>query len=181
MDRALDAAVRLFWKQGYAATSVRQLCDAMGLLPGSFYAAFESKDALFARALERYVATQPLPREPSPEAIRRWLDAIVDPARTPKGCLLVMSGVERPVLEPAAAKQVRARFAAMQGFFARCLAEHGERADDDAALIGAAVIAIHVQARAGAEPAALRRIADRALEAVGLDREKSAPQRAARD
>ena len=167
VDRALDVAVRLFWKQGYAATSVRQLCDAMGLQPGSFYAAFESKDACFRRALERYLASQALPREPSHDAIRAWLDAIVDPARMPKGCLLVVSAVERPMLDAKSARFVRDRITAMRSFFTACLADR-DRAADDAALIGAAVVAIHVQARAGTDAAELRRIADRALEAVGL-------------
>lgn len=167
LDAALDAAVTLFWQRGYAATSVRQLCEAMGIRPGSFYAAFESKEACFRRALDRYLATQGLPRAAGPAAIRLWLDAITDPARTPKGCLLVNSAVEHPLLDPDSQTVVRKRMRAMEELFRRSLADRPDPRGD-AALLAAAVVAIHVQARTGARPAELRRIADRALLAVGL-------------
>lgn len=159
--------MRLFWEQGYAATTVRQLCDAIGIQPGSFYAAFGSKEACFRRALARYVETQPMPREPSPVAVRLWFDAIVDPARTPKGCLLVRSAAELSALDAESRRSVISKLAATERFFARCLRGRGD-APADAALLAAAVMAIHVQARAGVPPRKLRRIADRALAAVGL-------------
>jgi TetR/AcrR family transcriptional regulator, transcriptional repressor for nem operon len=164
---ALDAAVISFWEQGYSATSVRQLCKAMGIKAGSFYAAFGSKEACFRMALERYLATQPLPREPGPAAIRLWLDAVTDPARTPRGCLLVDTAVEHPLIDAASQALVRERLRAMESFFRRSLGgQPGAR--EDAALLSAAVVAIHVLARTGAPATALRRIADRALAAVGL-------------
>lgn len=168
LTAALDAAVVLFWRQGFSATSVRQLCDAMGIQAGSFYAAFGSKEACFRQALDRYVATQPLPREPSLAAIRRWVEAVIDPARTPRGCLLVDSAVEHPLLDPTSQALVAQRLQGMEAFFRRSL---GDRpgARDDAALLVAAITGIHVQARAGASPAALRRLGARALQAVGLE------------
>lgn len=55
---ALDSALRLFWQQGYEATSVSQLTEAMGgLSTASFYATFQSKDRLFRQAVERYLET----------------------------------------------------------------------------------------------------------------------------
>ena len=52
---ALDAALRLFWQQGYEATSISQLIDAMGgISTASFYATFYSKEALFREAVRRY-------------------------------------------------------------------------------------------------------------------------------
>jgi AcrR family transcriptional regulator len=55
-DAALDAAILLFWRQGYAATSMAELCQAMGIGSPSLYAAFGSKDALYAEAITRYAA-----------------------------------------------------------------------------------------------------------------------------
>jgi TetR/AcrR family transcriptional repressor of nem operon len=175
-DAALDRAVRLFWERGFVATSVRDLCDAMAIQPGSFYAAFGSKEACFRRALERYLATQPHPGAPGPDAIRAWLRAIVDPKRTPKGCLLVHSAVEHPSLDERTQALVTARLDAMERFFAQCLRGR-PRARADASLLGAAVLAIHVRARAGAPSRELRALARRALEAVDLE---PAPRRLAR-
>jgi TetR/AcrR family transcriptional repressor of nem operon len=54
VDVALERAMQTFWSKGFEATSVDDLCDATGLGRSSLYAAFGSKDALYARALERY-------------------------------------------------------------------------------------------------------------------------------
>src|SRR5882757_5400824 len=60
-DAALEAAMLLFWRKGFAATSMNDLCDAMGLRSPSLYAAFDSKEALYLEALEHYVRTQGSP------------------------------------------------------------------------------------------------------------------------
>jgi TetR/AcrR family transcriptional repressor of nem operon len=44
---ARDAAMQLFWTQGYEATSLNDLLSAMNLSKSSFYQTFESKHALF--------------------------------------------------------------------------------------------------------------------------------------
>ena len=54
---ALDAAVNVFWTNGYNGTSLSDLTDAMGINKPSLYAAFGNKEALFISALERYVGT----------------------------------------------------------------------------------------------------------------------------
>lgn len=43
----LDEAARLFGTKGYAHTSMRDIAAAFGILPGSLYHHFPSKDALF--------------------------------------------------------------------------------------------------------------------------------------
>lgn len=53
-DHVLDAAMQVFWKRGYAATSVQDLVDGTGLSRSSLYGTFESKQGLYQQALRRY-------------------------------------------------------------------------------------------------------------------------------
>ena len=57
-DAALEAAMFLFWRKGFATTSMNDLCGAMGVGSPSLYAAFGSKEALYLEAVEYYVRTQ---------------------------------------------------------------------------------------------------------------------------
>ncbi|MBL9150972.1 MAG: TetR/AcrR family transcriptional regulator [Verrucomicrobiales bacterium] len=50
-QRLIDAAVRLMLKQGFAGTSVDQICAEAGLTKGSFFHHFESKEALAEAAV----------------------------------------------------------------------------------------------------------------------------------
>ena len=53
-EAALASATRLFWTKGYEATSIADLTSAMGIGSPSLYAAFGSKEALYAEALRHY-------------------------------------------------------------------------------------------------------------------------------
>ena len=55
-DEVLDAAMQVFWRHGYEASTVSQLREATGLSAASLYGAFGSKEGLFERAVERYIA-----------------------------------------------------------------------------------------------------------------------------
>jgi len=52
---ALDAAMRVFWSNGYSGTALSDLTHVMGINKPSLYAAFGNKEALFIRALSHYV------------------------------------------------------------------------------------------------------------------------------
>jgi AcrR family transcriptional regulator len=56
----LDAAARLFCRRGYEGTSVRDIAQAAGMLPGSLYCHFATKDdllvAVYLRGVERICA-----------------------------------------------------------------------------------------------------------------------------
>lgn len=56
-DGALNAAMNLFWRKGYHATSLKDLESALQMKPGSIYAAFDSKENLYLLAIERYFET----------------------------------------------------------------------------------------------------------------------------
>lgn len=53
-DAALDAATQVFWQKGYTASSMADLCAAMGINAPSLYAAFGSKEGLYEQAIARY-------------------------------------------------------------------------------------------------------------------------------
>jgi AcrR family transcriptional regulator len=96
---ALAAATRLFWQNGYEATSINDLTREMNIRPGSLYAAFGDKRSLFNEVIEAYGRSPAgefiwaaMAREPTAlDAFRRiLLDAAAmytDP-ETPAGNLL---------------------------------------------------------------------------------------------
>ena len=102
-DAALDRAMQVFWAKGFAATSTEDLVAAMGIGRQSLYNAFGDKQALFARALERYLdcTTRDRLRRyetalPPKEAILQFFAEIIDHSindRKRKGCFLVNSAL----------------------------------------------------------------------------------------
>src|SRR4029077_11504392 len=56
IDEALDAALVVFWRQGYEGTTLTDLASAMRINRPLLYAAFGSKKDLFVRARDRYYA-----------------------------------------------------------------------------------------------------------------------------
>ena len=53
-EAVLEKAMRLFWKKGFAATSVQDLVERMGINRFSLYDTFGDKRALYLAALDRY-------------------------------------------------------------------------------------------------------------------------------
>jgi len=54
LDKALAAALRVFWSKGYEGASLTDLTEAMGITRPSLYAAFGNKESLFRQALDLY-------------------------------------------------------------------------------------------------------------------------------
>lgn len=52
---ALDSAMKIFWAQGYEATSYSMLSKAMNMNAPSIYGAFGDKEALFLKVIDRYI------------------------------------------------------------------------------------------------------------------------------
>ncbi len=53
--RIVEAALYLFWLQGYAATGVSEILDRAKANSGSFYYFFKTKEALLLAVLETYI------------------------------------------------------------------------------------------------------------------------------
>jgi AcrR family transcriptional regulator len=54
VEKALDAALCVFWRKGYEGASYADLTEAVGVERPALYSAFGNKEALFRRALARY-------------------------------------------------------------------------------------------------------------------------------
>jgi TetR/AcrR family transcriptional repressor of nem operon len=180
-DTILERAIGVFWQNGYAGTSLRDLTQATGLSSAALYHRFADKDGLFVEALRRYADEGLLERlarlstaaDPL-DAIRDFLDELIamslaDPRH--RGCLLVNTVLDGAAMSSTARDLVRARLGEVEAFFAGRL----ERAAVDgildpktditataAALLGA-VFAIRVMARLDPNPERLRALADHAF------------------
>ncbi|MBP3963114.1 TetR/AcrR family transcriptional regulator [Paenibacillus lignilyticus] len=105
-DAVLLKAMLLFWDQGYEKTSMQDLVTHMGIHKGSLYDTFGDKQALYNRALKRYVELfeQSVKRpvksrmaetHSAKEAIRMILEmAIQKQEEVPSGCFMVNTAVE---------------------------------------------------------------------------------------
>ncbi|HEY4018971.1 MAG TPA: helix-turn-helix domain-containing protein, partial [Pseudonocardiaceae bacterium] len=103
-DTALDAAMDLFWRKGYEATSIQDLVEHLGVARASLYATFGTKHDLYLRALDRYTENDTYSSlawlaEPGPvlPALRAGLVAIAQDCVADvegKGCLVTNTTVE---------------------------------------------------------------------------------------
>ena len=124
-DELIDRARDLFWKQGWAGTSLKDLERVLGLKPGSFYAAFGSKDALFELALERYAEDgqarlRKLVEAHGPlDALRAFVHSVISRRDAPaKACMLAKSVLELSSSDHALAGAANRHLAAMESSFA---------------------------------------------------------------
>lgn len=102
---ALDRATCLFWEKGFEATSITDLTTAMGIGAPSLYAAFGSKEALYAEALQHYAETNqgyvwagfhtaPSAREAVRSLLMDSAAALTGSvADIPRGCMVTLSSV----------------------------------------------------------------------------------------
>ena len=180
-DTVLERAIGVFWQNGYAGTSLRDLTQVTGLSSAALYHRFTDKDGMFVHALRRYAddglverlarlsaAADPL------GAIRDFLNELIamslaDPHH--RGCLLVNTALDGARMSSAARDLVRARLGELEAFFAHrleCAVAVGtldpttDIAANATALLGT-VFAIRVMARLDPNPERLRALADHAI------------------
>lgn len=168
---ALDAAMQLFWRKGYAATSLRDLLDGMGIGYGSLYNTFGDKHSLFLASLDRFrkLRTSWIDEvlEDSglsgiEEVFRRTVDGLVsfEPRR---GCLLANTAVELGPHDAEVAAKISRYVRHTEAVFERALIRAQEAGEipadrDPRALARFLVNALHglrVLARVGTDRAVL--------------------------
>jgi TetR/AcrR family transcriptional repressor of nem operon len=113
---ALEAALGLFWRNGFRATSTRNLEAALGLSQSSLYNAFGSKQDLLNAALDRYESAveeklmRPLERDSAGlDAIDRFFARVADwiTREGRRGCMLVNLMVEDGGARPEMVERTR--------------------------------------------------------------------------
>lgn len=110
----------LFWRKGFAAASMTDLCDAMGVRSPSLYAAFGSKEALYLEAIEHYVQIQApqvwgrlaegaSAREGVENLLMAGTEILPKSRATPAGCMVSLAAVsdEWPAAIARVARKVR--------------------------------------------------------------------------
>jgi TetR/AcrR family transcriptional regulator, transcriptional repressor for nem operon len=177
---ATGVAMETFWQRGFDATSVQDLCQAMGIQPGSVYAAFGGKRDLFVAALRAYAATvsaEAVEKINSPASGARGLsdyfghlvDAMVD-GRRRWGCLITNSLVELAERDPELTGMFQQHLANLRTSFAGALARARAAGElrpgvgpESADFLVAVVQGMNVMAKTNPGRETLRTIADTAL------------------
>lgn len=117
VENVLDAAVGLFWKKGYHATSANDLVAHLGVSRSSLYDTFGDKRNLYLKALHQYrkriIGKQLYLIETSTD-LKETLEAIfsmvieqdVDDFH-PRGCMLVNAATEMAAVDEDVAAIIR--------------------------------------------------------------------------
>ncbi len=173
-DRVLDQATTLFWREGYTATSMRDVADATGLGAGSLYAAFGDKRGLFTAVLQRYraVVTAELfaPLDAPDAGFAAVVAVFTRLARAEgaaPGCLVTNTACERAPHDARVRAELADALAGLEQRLAGALARAGARGELAPAVDPAAAAAflvglaqgLRVLARLGASPERLERAA----------------------
>ena len=113
-DALLEVALKTFWQNGFAATSMIDVAEATGVQRGSLYNAYGDKERLFLLAFERYAgrfldfARQAL-SNPDPAvaltALFKGAIANMTEGAPSRGCLTTKTAIELPL----AGKAIEAR------------------------------------------------------------------------
>jgi TetR/AcrR family transcriptional repressor of nem operon len=188
---ALEAAMHRFWADGYAATSVRDLGDAMGLGQASVYNAFGDKRTLFTQCLDHYLDANMRARIarvettlPPRAAIEAFLFEIVERSMESRlGCMLANAALEVAPHDATIAAVVAARMAELEAFFRRCViaGQHDGTispdidANDVAQLLLTTVMGLRVLARGHPQRSVLEGAARGALGILGKPDGKPRP------
>jgi AcrR family transcriptional regulator len=181
-DKALDRALKVFWRKGFEGASLPDLTRAMGINRPSLYAAFGNKESLFRKAVDRYLEgpaahIQAALNEPSARAVveRLWrgnIDLVTD-SRHPRGCFMVQGalacGDTAESLRREMSKRRDAGVARLRERFERAITEGDLPARTDAADLARYVMTVSygiaVLATSGANRAQLQRVIEIALRA----------------
>jgi AcrR family transcriptional regulator len=197
--QALEAAMLLFWRKGFAAASMNDLCDAMGVRSPSLYAAFGSKEALYLEAVEHYVRTVGRPvwdkladgataRAGVENLLLTATETLPKSGTIPAGCMATLAAVsdEWPTGIADVVRKIRVEMLGMLRSRLEAGVANGELpTTTDIDGLSRFYLSVYqgmaVQARDGAAPAELKAIARAAMSAWPRTGGSVSPRRLVRD
>lgn len=131
-EKALCAALNLFWEKGYEPTSVAELCQVMNINPPSLYCCFGNKAGLFLEAVRHYEEKyweEPARRFMEEPDIYRAVEGYFNEAtrillapHNPCGCMLVLAAINIAPEEKEIIEAIRAMRMETKKMFADRLA-----------------------------------------------------------
>lgn len=182
-DEKLQIILKLFWRRGYAATSLDDLSAETGLSRPSLYAAYGDKTAMYAAALEAFgarMAEHAVPplhdTDTLCDALRGFysgaLDVYFGDANRALGCLVFTTAIADAPREPAIADFVRHYLDRMDRALDACIQRCApELPEDDrrrlAQFAGGILMNLATRARAGASRSDLDAIAGSSASFIG--------------
>lgn len=118
-QEALEKAMLLFWSNGYIATSISDLTQALGITAPSLYYNFGDKETLFNRCIDYYLAHEACPiieimqqAKTAKVAVELFLydtaKRLVQPNK-PMGCMLITSTIGNSQQLQAVQQNVQAK------------------------------------------------------------------------
>ncbi|MGJ1010820.1 MULTISPECIES: TetR/AcrR family transcriptional regulator [Enterococcus] len=116
-QEVLDRAMDVFWENGYGATSIQDLVDAMGIHRRSIYDTFGDKHNLFVLSLKRYeeMISRKIEKTLSVrisgyDRLKGLFSIVLSTEKNRAGCLIVNSATELAYIDPSIAKEVQDYF-----------------------------------------------------------------------
>jgi len=183
-DEALEAALDVFWKKGYEATSLQDLTEAMKLSKSSFYQTFESKHKLLQSCIMRYQEiitkelTDSLENSKSGRSfIEGAFNALAEKAKSPcdhRGCLIVNCANEFAQKDPTIADLINKATKKTTDIFliaVKRAQKEGEVSSDKKPLsiaryLVSNVCGVQTMIKTGANSTMIKEISDVALQAL---------------
>ncbi|MEV6865882.1 TetR/AcrR family transcriptional regulator [Streptosporangium subroseum] len=130
---AVKAAMGIFWRNGYAATTPQALMTELGIGKGSLYNTFKSKHNLFTLSLARYSAWRMeflsenfSSRAPVRIQLREAVEVLTGYGDHDRGCLLVNASAELGSTDRAVTDVGEGLFAGIEDAF-RAAIQRGQR------------------------------------------------------
>lgn len=178
-----DAIQKVFWKQGFAATSLDDLSTATGLHKPSLYGAFGNKQAMFTDSFRAFLRargeamTAALAESKLRDALAAHFAGITDLYTNndvTRGCFLASAAVPMAATDEAVAERIRRSLAAQDAAFVERMRQgkaDGELTpglDPQSAtdLVLGTQLRLSVLARSGEPKAALEKLWRRVVDAV---------------